>query len=86
MPPKKLHYLLLLVVCGLASNACNPGNCLRMSDCPLGATCEEGLCRVPPQPRTDAASTQESQDVNSTNSEQSPIVDALADAGPTLAP
>lgn len=28
------------------TTACNPGQCLRQSDCPLGSTCKKSLCRV----------------------------------------
>lgn len=38
---------LFVSVALLGSLACNPGQCLRQSDCPLGSTCKKGVCKVP---------------------------------------
>jgi hypothetical protein len=51
--PIKIRYpwlALLLLMTGLG---CNPGQCLRQSDCPLGSTCKQGVCRTPPKSTSD---------------------------------
>lgn len=39
--------LVALAALSLLFVGCNPGQCLRQSDCPLGSTCKEGICRTP---------------------------------------
>jgi hypothetical protein len=38
---------LLLGATLISTAACNPGQCLRQSDCPLGSACKKGMCKLP---------------------------------------
>jgi hypothetical protein len=52
MPTKSNRWrdvLVLLAGCFTAhvNIACNPGQCLRQSDCPMGSVCKKNMCKVP---------------------------------------
>ena len=83
-------FTLLLLLVGFLLCSCHSGNCLRKSDCPLGSTCKQGVCRVPPQVQRAAglASNETTSDepLDSPTSEQSLILDAGTDAASTLSP
>lgn len=54
--PSRLAWLVLGATLSLTA-ACNPGQCLRQSDCPLGSTCKKGMCQLaskPSSPQKDA--------------------------------
>lgn len=87
MTRAKRDSCLRLLSVGLAVilSACNPGQCLRQSDCPMGATCKKGVCKVPPAaPRQtkDAGNTPSPTDSNANNESTigSSSISTLADA------
>lgn len=69
----------------LALTACNSGQCLRQSDCPLGSTCKNGMCRIPASskpesdPSTDSSS--DSSATTSTATSQTSLETLPGDAG-----
>lgn len=44
-----MNRTLVLIVGLFWLGACEPGRCLRHSDCPGEATCSSGVCRLPPK-------------------------------------
>jgi outer membrane biosynthesis protein TonB len=84
--------VLILILGPLVVTACEPGRCLRHSDCPALATCKRGVCRLPPKQSTSQAqpAQQQNQSVAPTestgeDSEQNTL-DADASAESTSAP
>lgn len=63
---------------------CNPGQCLRQSDCPLGAACKKGVCKIPPAPRKEkdagGASPADTQGNDESTTTSGPNDSTLADA------
>ena len=52
---------------------CNPGQCLRQSDCPLGSECKKGMCKVPkpaPAAQRDAGEDATTSEANVVTSSQ----------------
>jgi hypothetical protein len=45
--------------------ACNSGQCLRQSDCPLGSTCKSGMCRIPATSKPAATTSSDSSSLSS---------------------
>lgn len=66
----KNRFLCVAFVFCLTNVGCNPGQCLRQSDCPLGSTCKQGVCRTPPK-NTSAETEPGSSVTDVTNAPQS---------------
>lgn len=70
----------------LALAACEPGRCLRHSDCPTGASCKQGVCRLPAKQSTSLAqpgdeenqSSESSESVAQDEDEPASVMDATA--------
>ena len=84
---------LWLLVIGLTiATGCNVGQCIRQSDCPMGSSCKQGICRLPPKaeqaqsPATPLTLPDEpmTPDTDMNAVALSEIVDAGTDTGTTL--